>query len=117
MGKLKYVKCEITMEYDNGVPTGTAAALDELFAANELVIEKKTKKGVKEVDLKPSVELLDVKINGDNLMINMRLPAGTQTNYNPTLFLDALKKAYNTSFEIKKVMRTAIICENNEIFL
>lgn len=110
-------KAEYNIVLQSDDSASAAQDIKMLMDQKEILIEKKTKKGVKEVDLKPSVELLDVKINGDNLMINMRLPAGTQTNYNPTLFLDALKKAYNTSFEIKKVMRTAIICENNEIFL
>ncbi len=91
-------------------------AVESLMNQNEILIEKKTKKGMKTVDLKPSIELLSVRIKEDNAVIRMRLPAGTQTNYNPILFLEALTAAYAISFETLKISRTGILCENNKNF-
>lgn len=92
-------------------------AVDRLMEQPEILIEKKTKKGIKSVDLKPSIELLNAQQSGDVFRIVLRLPAGTQTNYNPNLFLDALRNDQNQDFEILKISRTGILCENNEIFL
>lgn len=95
-------------------------AVDRLMAQPEILIEKKTKKGIKSVDLKQSIELLSAHPIGDifkTFKMTLRLPAGTQTNYNPNLFLDALRNNQDQDFEILKISRTGILCENNEIFL
>lgn len=105
---------KITLAADN--PEELISAVESLMSQNEILIEKKTKKGIKTVDLKPSIELLSLKIKENNVVIRMRLPAGTQTNFNPTLFLDALKAASGLSFETLKIGRTGILCENNKNF-
>ena len=53
---------------------------------------------------------------GDSVNMSIRLPAGTQTNFNPTLFTDALKNMSSVEFEVPIIRRTGIFCENNEIF-
>ena len=92
-------------------------AVDVLMSQPEILIEKKTKKGIKSVDLKPSIELITAEPCGDIFKIVLRLPAGTQTNYNPNLFLDALRNYQNPEFSVEKISRTGILCENNQIFL
>lgn len=92
------------------------ADIQGLMAAEEILIEKKTKRGMKTVDIKPKTEILKVERSGDILEIIMRLPAGTQTNFNPTLFLDALKNTGKQGFSVEKITRTGILCKNNEIF-
>lgn len=92
------------------------ADIQGLMATEEILIEKKTKRGMKTIDIKPETEILKVEKSGDILEIIMRLPAGTQTNFNPTLFLDALKNAGKQGFSVKKIARTGILCKNNEIF-
>ncbi len=92
-------------------------AVDVLMSQPEILIEKKTKKGIKIVDLKPSIELITAEPCGDIFKIVLRLPAGTQTNYNPNLFLDALRNYQNPEFSVEKISRTGILCENNQIFL
>lgn len=105
---------EITLRSD--APVQVLADIESLISQSEILVEKKTKKGLKNVDLKPFIEITGFGGADGLINIGMRLPAGTQTNYNPTLFLDALKKAYNTPFEIKNIRRTSILCENYEFF-
>lgn len=92
------------------------ADIQSLLSADEILIEKKTKRGMKTVDIKPETELTRCEKNDNFLDISMRLPAGTQTNYNPSLFLDALKLSGAQPFSVKKICRTGILCKNNEIF-
>lgn len=92
------------------------ADIDALLGGDEILIEKKTKKGVKEVDIKPDMEIVSRETDGNSVKMTMRLPAGTKTNYNPTLFFEALRKAGSESFEAVNICRTGIFCENNEIF-
>ena len=87
-----------------------------LMDSDEILVEKKTKRGFKQVDIKPETEIVRCDKNGELLEITMRLPAGTQTNYNPMLFLDALKNAGSQPFSAERIRRTGILCKNNEIF-
>jgi radical SAM-linked protein len=90
--------------------------IDGIMDSKEIFVEKKTKKGVKSVDIRPFVELLSIDDIDDEIVLTMRLPAGTQTNYNPSLFLEVLKNTAGTPFEAENICRTGILCENNEIF-
>lgn len=90
--------------------------VNSIMEEPEIPVEKKTKKGIKNVDIKPFIDIESVGEENGMVKIIMRLPAGTQTNYNPNLFLDALKKVRNSAFETEKICRNSILCENNEIF-
>lgn len=92
------------------------SAVNELIAKPEILVEKKTKKGIKTVDIKPDTEILSCEKNGNGIDIAMYLPAGTQTNYNPSLFTEALKNFTDIPFETEKIRRTAILCEDNSVF-
>ena len=106
--------------YSFSLETEEPAALYEdiqsLLSNEEILIEKKTKKGIKTVDIKPDMKVEKCEITGNSVDMELRLPAGTQTNYNPTLFFEALKIAGSHCFEPARIRRTGIFCENNEIF-
>ncbi len=90
--------------------------IEALLGMPEILIEKKTKKGIKTVDIKPSIKVMRCEKNVRSVDMVIRLPAGTQTNFNPTLFIDALRNCNGVPFETEKIRRTGIFCENNEIF-
>jgi hypothetical protein len=68
------------------------------------------------VDIKPDMKIKSCEKAESSINITMRLPAGTQTNLNPTLFIESLKNFSNISFEAEKIRRTGIFCADNEIF-
>ncbi|MBP5431154.1 TIGR03936 family radical SAM-associated protein [Ruminococcus sp.] len=107
-------------EYSFSLMTSNTDGLYEdisrLLELPEILMEKKTKKGLKTVDIKPSIRVMSCVKDDDSVNMLIRLPAGTQTNFNPTLFLDALKNMGGTEFEVPIIRRTGIFCENNEIF-
>lgn len=109
-------KAEYEFELKSDDVQGVFSAVENLLAAPEILIEKKTKKGIKTVDLKPDTEIVSLKKGDAAVKIAMRLPAGTKTNYNPTLFTEALKKSCEIPFEMANIRRTRILCENNEKF-
>ena len=90
--------------------------IQTLLSLPEILIEKKTKKGIKTVDIKPSVKVMSCEKTDNSVNMTIRLPAGTQTNFNPTLLIDALRNMGGETFEAEKIRRTGIFCENNEIF-
>ena len=95
---------------------GLYAAVQTLLTQPEILIEKKTKKGIKTVDIKPDTEVLTCADTGSSVDITMYLPAGTQTNYNPTLFIEALRQTTDLPFEVRDIRRTAILCADNTVF-
>ncbi|MCM1133151.1 MAG: TIGR03936 family radical SAM-associated protein [Ruminococcus flavefaciens] len=109
-------KAEYSFSLVSGDIQGLYGAVQELLNQPEILIEKKTKKGIKTVDIKPDLEIISCEPQEGSVDMIVRLPAGTQTNYNPTLFFDALKNACEMPFEAEKIRRTGILCENNEKF-
>lgn len=104
----------VSLETEN--PEKLRTEMEKLLSGESILIEKKTKKGIKTVDLKPSVELLSMTAEESELRLILRLPAGTQTNFNPMLLIEALKNTSETPFEVRRIVRLGILCENNEIF-
>ncbi|WP_019678700.1 TIGR03936 family radical SAM-associated protein [Ruminococcus flavefaciens] len=109
-------KAEYSFSLSADSPDELLSEVEALIAAPEILIDKKTKKGIKTVDIKPDMEIISCTRSGNSVDIVMRLPAGTQTNYNPTLFCDALKKNGSGMFEAERFVRRAILCEDNSIF-
>ena len=62
--------------------------LDAFFALPEIIVPKKTKKGMKDVDLKPYI-LACQKLSGERVHFSLTLPAGPTLNINPTLLINA----------------------------
>ena len=57
--ELTRLQAEVTLEYDGGIPEGAQQALGAFFARESIVITKHSKKGDKEVDIKPLLHSLD----------------------------------------------------------
>ena len=86
--------------------------LTEFFNQEHIITEKKTKKGISEIDLKPYIELLEMREG----FIRMRLPSGTEFNINANLVFDAFEKQYNAEIVGMTIKRVGIYCKNGEIF-
>lgn len=82
------------------------------FSQEKIMTEKKTKKGISEIDLKPMIEIVEMKDG----FIRMRLPSGTQTNINANLVFEAFEKQFDMEIDTLNIKRTAVYCQNGEIF-
>lgn len=77
---------------------------------------KKTKKGEKEIDLKPDINVISLEETEGKTMLVLRLPAGTEKNLNPSLVTDLfVPECGNT--EILSVERVAILDEKQKEFV
>ena len=82
--------------------------LDEIF------VDKKTKKGIKEVDIKPLLLSYEVK---DGIELILHLKAGSSENLNPSLLLKAMEKYIeNIYINNVRITREYLLSENGEIF-
>lgn len=109
-------KAEYSFSLMTDSPEKLMEDVKKLIGSEEILIEKKTKKGIKTVDIKPDMEIMSCEQTDCSVDLVMRLPAGTQTNYNPTLFVEALKNSGAQPFEAEKFVRRAILCADDTIF-
>jgi len=65
---LAYLDCCLTMEYDNGIPAGAAAAMMSLFSGVELIVEKKSKNGITEQNIIPMIKQFAVVEENENIL-------------------------------------------------
>ena len=109
-------KAEYSFSLTTEKTDGLFSAVQALIEQPQILIEKKTKKGMKEVDIKPDMEIVSCEKTDNSVDMVMRLPAGTQTNYNPSLFIESLKRTTDIIFDAEKIRRTAILCADNSDF-
>jgi hypothetical protein len=83
---------------------------------DSILVEKKTKKGMVQTDIKALSEITNVTQNQDSLDFNVRLPAGTQSNYNPMLLTNAFINEISNKNISVKICRNAIICSDGKKF-
>lgn len=79
---------------------------------DEIIVEKRTKKGVTALDLKPLIYKLDISEGS----ITVRLPAGNELNINPALLLNAYWEQSGLSPSPARIVRTRIFCGDGEEF-
>ncbi len=78
----------------------------------QILTEKKTKRGVSTVDLKPLISELSI----DSDAITLRLPAGNDFNINPSLLFEAFCAETGESITRMRIVRTRIFCADGNIF-
>lgn len=101
--ELAYLRADMEMEYDHGVPEGAAEALMELFHRPELLIEKRTKrKQLAEVDIAPMIRSIAfaeeedllraaVTVRAQNPGLNPQLLEKAIARYRPDLSPDFVR--------------------------
>lgn len=90
--------------------------IEDFLSMEKIQVEKKTKKTVTNIDLKPFLEVISIKKEAESVTVELILPAGTQTNINPSLFVGALSDFIPFAFDVGRICRTGILCENGEKF-
>lgn len=65
---LSLLRCTVILEYDNGFPADTEERIRSLFAADSVIVPKKTKSGVQDQNIIPMIQSLEVKEAGDRCM-------------------------------------------------
>lgn len=87
-GELAFSLYEIQLDLFDGLQ----AAAEKLLALPEILVVKKTKKGVRQVDIKPDFSSMVIKKEGESLIFNVTLPSSNLGSINPRLFFDRLSE-------------------------
>lgn len=88
---LTYLDVELTLEYDNGFLPDAAEQIHTLFHGANLVVEKRTKRGMEETDILPMIHQLTVTECDTSLKLNARISA-QNPSLNPTLIAAAIER-------------------------
>lgn len=91
------------------VPVEGQQALVRFAALDEIPMQKRSKKGMKTVDIKPMLQVLSVEGQPDGLLLTLRCRAGVEINLNPTLALDALAEITGFRADWAAIERFAIL--------
>ena len=89
----------------------------EAFLAQEsILIEKKTKKGMKTVDIRPQITQEALEETPDGLTLTLRLPAGNEGNLNASVVTDAFTAFTEGAVQCRRICRTKIFCLDGKVF-
>ena len=68
--ELSLLSCNVTLEYDDGVPEGCVAAIDGLFAQENLIVPKKTKSGMQDQNIISMIRRIDIEETANTVTLN-----------------------------------------------
>lgn len=89
---IKYLHYNIRLEYDNGIDEAGERALKEFYAQKSIFVEKKTKKGMVETDIKPMIMSFGIsRVSPRELEISTVLCAQNPA-LNPQYLINALER-------------------------
>ena len=89
---------------------------ERFFAQPQILVMKKSKRGEKQVDLRPDINLETVEESGGALQLTVLLPSGNEKTVNPMLLLGAFAEYANCPLDRVSVSRTAVYTADFEPF-
>lgn len=95
MRKLKHLAlldCTVTLEYDRGIPADAVQRIGDLFAQQEIIVEKKGKNGPTEQDIAPMIRRLTVQAVGTQEIVLRALVCCQNPTLNPMQLGAAIEK-------------------------
>lgn len=114
--ELKWLKIEGVFEYDSRSADEMLPKLNEFFAQDSIVIQKKTKRGVGDSDIKPAIREISFAVSGDDVHLDAVISAQEPT-LNPELIADALRQLMpEIAPDFARFRRLEIFDENMSIF-
>lgn len=90
-GDIAYAKFSARLYSDVLTASELKSELSELMLLDEYLVPKKTKSGIKDVDVSEYLKLIGFKENSDSLNFSVILPAGSTNNVNIQLLITALE--------------------------
>lgn len=91
--EIAYSKFEITWEFDDGVPENFCRDVEELFAREEILILKRSKRGEKEVNIKDLMKGISLEQDTDCVRAYAILGAGNN-NLSPEYVTKTITAAF-----------------------
>ncbi len=90
-GKIAYASFSIILTSDYEKPTAICKALKDMLLQTTIEVEKKSKKGLKTVDIKQGIKDYNISEFFEYVKFDVILAAGSSDNVNPSLVVKALE--------------------------
>ena len=114
--EIKWLSISGVLEYDERDAAAMAGKLNEFYAAESIVITKKTKRGMGESDIRPAIRDISFAQSGRDVSMRALISAQEPT-LNPELIADALRQlAPDIAPDFAKFRRLEIFDENMQVF-
>ncbi|MBE6949259.1 MAG: DUF2344 domain-containing protein [Ruminococcaceae bacterium] len=115
--ELSLVEMEITYIYDREIGEAEADKLRELFSGQELIVNKKTKKGYADINILEMIDKIEISVyNKDEIKIGTVI-AAQNPSLNPLLITAAVQNyAPEVYPDQVSYMRKAVFDNNKDIF-
>lgn len=114
--EIKWLSISGVLEYDERDAAAMAGKLNEFYAAESIVITKKTKRGMGESDIRPAIRDISFAQSGRDVSMRALISAQEPT-LNPELIADALRQlAPDIAPDFAKFRRLEIFDENMQAF-
>ena len=114
-GEIAYADFTLKISYDKISSDKICSHLKDLFALKKIEIEKKSKKGIKIIDIKPGIKSYEIAENSGFAELNIILSAGSTDNINPNLIISALEKYFSESYYVD-ITRNKLYNSDMELF-
>ena len=114
-GKIAFASFTVKLSGDRLRSSEICAALSELLSQDSIEIEKKSKKGMKIVDIKQGVKKYEIKEMFDYAVLDIILSAGSSDNVNPNLIVSALTDKTGVEYDVD-ITRNDLYNSDMELF-
>lgn len=89
--ELALLQAELRLIYDNGVPEDSAKILAQLLSRDELVVEKRSKRGPEETDIRPMLKSFSIEETKGEIRLLCTVCAQNPA-LNPMLIISAIER-------------------------
>lgn len=107
------IECEFVSE---GEAEGFAAGVNAIISGGVLNAEKRSKRGIKTVNLCEMIKSFTCENSANKVAIKTVLAAGNSVNLNADLLMNSLFAEFVAEPERNSIIRTKLLLENGEIF-
>jgi radical SAM-linked protein len=114
-GEVGFVRCRLELIYDDGKADDRVDKIREYLSKGPLVITKKTKRGLGELDIYPHISELELNI-ADNNVILTALCSAFEPTVNPNDLFNALCKNEEVKPDFARFIRLEIYNKSKAIF-
>ena len=115
--ELAYIRAEMELDYDRGVPEGAIRAVEALFAREEVLVEKRTKhKELAQIDIAPLIREMTLTEQDGSILADA-VVAAQNPGLNPAYLAQAIERELPAlKPDFVRVRRTEIYDTEGNVF-
>lgn len=107
---------EFEIYFNTDRPEEVKAYIEEKISASEIIVEKKAKQGrkkvLKPVDIKGNIHTYELETGEKYVLLKIIISAGTKTNINPSLLIDAVTAEVKDDIESVDIKKNKMLLED-----